>query len=129
VTNGYDQSRRVTKKISCIQIYSVYLTPQGLPKYIYLSPPLIFPTTSNRIRTKKTPGVNHSGRCSHTLNGTDVLEISLFGSIVVKHIVLFVVKLFISGIQIHIWMGSAHHENIRKVPWRTRNNFRILNRS
>jgi hypothetical protein len=25
---------------------SVYLTPQGLPKYIYLSPPLIFPTTT-----------------------------------------------------------------------------------
>jgi hypothetical protein len=23
---------------------SVYLTPQALPKYIYLSPPLIFPT-------------------------------------------------------------------------------------
>jgi hypothetical protein len=31
------------------------LTPQGLPKYIYLSPPLIFPTTYNRIRTKKRP--------------------------------------------------------------------------
>ena len=31
---------------------SVYLTPQGLPKYIYLSPPLIFPTTYNGIRTK-----------------------------------------------------------------------------
>ena len=31
-----------------------------------------------------------------------VLEISLFGSIVVKHIVLFVVKFFIFGIQIHI---------------------------
>ena len=31
---------------------SVYLTPQALPKYIYLSPPLIFPTTSNGIRTK-----------------------------------------------------------------------------
>ena len=40
---------------------SVYLTPQGLPKYIYLSPPLIFPTTYNGIRTKNrlvwiTPG-------------------------------------------------------------------------
>ena len=34
---------------------SVYLTPQGLPKYIYLSPPLIFPTTYNGIRTKKRP--------------------------------------------------------------------------
>jgi hypothetical protein len=34
---------------------SVYLTPQGLPKYIYLSPPLIFPTTYNGIRTKKKP--------------------------------------------------------------------------
>jgi hypothetical protein len=34
---------------------SVYLTPQGLPKYIYLSPPLIFPTTYNGIRTKHRP--------------------------------------------------------------------------
>ena len=34
---------------------SVYLTPQALPKYIYLSPPLIFPTTSNGIRTKNRP--------------------------------------------------------------------------
>ena len=34
---------------------SVYLTPQGLPKYIYLSPPLIFPTTYNEIRTKNRP--------------------------------------------------------------------------
>ena len=34
---------------------SVYLTPQGLPKYIHLSPPLIFPTTSNGIRTKNRP--------------------------------------------------------------------------
>jgi hypothetical protein len=34
---------------------SVYLTPQGLPKYIYLSPPLIFPTTYNGIRTKNHP--------------------------------------------------------------------------
>ena len=34
---------------------SVYLTPQGLLKYIYLSPPLIFPTTCNRIRTKNHP--------------------------------------------------------------------------
>jgi hypothetical protein len=34
---------------------SVYLTPQGLPKYIYLSPPLIFPTTYNGIRTKNRP--------------------------------------------------------------------------
>ena len=31
---------------------SVYLTPQCLPKYIYLSPPLIFPTTYNGIRKK-----------------------------------------------------------------------------
>ena len=30
-------------------------TPQGLPKYIYLSPPLIFPTTYNEIRTKNRP--------------------------------------------------------------------------
>ena len=34
---------------------SVYVTPQGLPKYIYLSPPLIFPTTYNGIRTKNRP--------------------------------------------------------------------------
>jgi hypothetical protein len=34
---------------------SIYLTPQGLPKYFYLSPPLIFPTTYNRIRTKNRP--------------------------------------------------------------------------
>ena len=34
---------------------NVYLTPQGLPKYIYLSPPLIFPTTYNGIRTKNHP--------------------------------------------------------------------------
>jgi hypothetical protein len=34
---------------------SVYLTPQGLPNYIYLSPPLIFQTTYNRIRTKNRP--------------------------------------------------------------------------
>ena len=27
----------------------------GLPKYIYLSPPLIFPTTYNGIRKKKRP--------------------------------------------------------------------------
>jgi hypothetical protein len=34
---------------------SVYLTPQALPKYIYLSPALIFPTTYNGIRTKNRP--------------------------------------------------------------------------
>ena len=34
---------------------SDYLTPQGLPKYIYLSPPLIFPITSNGIWTKNRP--------------------------------------------------------------------------
>jgi hypothetical protein len=34
---------------------NVYLTPQGLPKYMYLSPPLIFPTTHNGIRTKNRP--------------------------------------------------------------------------
>ena len=28
---------------------SDYLTPQGLPKYIYLSPPIIFPTAYNAI--------------------------------------------------------------------------------
>ena len=56
-----------------------------------------------------------------------VLEISLFGSNLVKHIVLFVVKFSIFGIQIHIWIGSAHHERIRKVPRRTRNKFRIPN--
>ena len=31
---------------------SVYLTRQGLPKYIYLSPPLICPTTYNGLRTQ-----------------------------------------------------------------------------
>jgi hypothetical protein len=34
---------------------SVYLAPQGLPKYIYLSPPLIFPTTYDGFRTKNHP--------------------------------------------------------------------------
>ena len=34
---------------------SVYLIPQRLPKYIYLSPPLIFSTTYNGIRTKNRP--------------------------------------------------------------------------
>jgi hypothetical protein len=34
---------------------SVYLTPQGLSKYIYLSPLLMFPTTYNGIRTKNRP--------------------------------------------------------------------------
>jgi hypothetical protein len=34
---------------------SIYLTPQDLPKYIYLSSPSIFPTTSNGIRTKNHP--------------------------------------------------------------------------
>ena len=38
---------------------SVYLTPQALPKYMYLSPPLIFPTTYNGIRTKNRPRSNH----------------------------------------------------------------------
>jgi hypothetical protein len=31
---------------------SVYLTPQALPKYIYLSPPLIFATTAKELRQK-----------------------------------------------------------------------------
>jgi hypothetical protein len=31
---------------------SVYLTPQALSKYIYLSPPLIFPTTSTELGQK-----------------------------------------------------------------------------
>ena len=50
------------KKISCSDGYkstmdccSVYLTPQSLPKYIYLSPPFIFTTTYNGIRTKNRP--------------------------------------------------------------------------
>jgi hypothetical protein len=30
----------------------IYLTPQALPKYIYLSPPLIFPTTSTELGQK-----------------------------------------------------------------------------
>jgi hypothetical protein len=34
---------------------NVYLAPLGLPKYIYLSSPLIFPTTYNGIRTKNRP--------------------------------------------------------------------------
>ena len=34
---------------------SVYLTPQGLPKYIYFSPLLIFPTTYSEIRRKNRP--------------------------------------------------------------------------
>jgi hypothetical protein len=38
---------------------SVYLAPQALPKYMYLSPPLIFPTTYNGIRTKTRPRSNH----------------------------------------------------------------------
>ena len=38
---------------------SVYSTPQSLPKYIYFSPPLIFLTTYNGIRTKTPLGVNH----------------------------------------------------------------------
>ena len=57
-----------------------------------------------------------------------VLEISLFGSIIVKQKQKHRSKFFIFGIQIHIWIGSAHHESIRKVPWWTRNHFRILNR-
>jgi hypothetical protein len=32
--------------------YSVYLTPQALPEYIYLSPPLNFPTTSTELGQK-----------------------------------------------------------------------------
>jgi hypothetical protein len=31
---------------------SVYLSPQALPKYIYLSPPLIVPTTSTELGQK-----------------------------------------------------------------------------
>ena len=41
--------------LSTMDWCSVYLAPQGLPKYIYLSPPLIFPTTYNGIRTKNRP--------------------------------------------------------------------------
>ena len=51
------------KKIGSIQISdgykstmdwcSVYLAPQGLPKYIYLSPPLIFPTTYKGQKTAR----------------------------------------------------------------------------
>jgi hypothetical protein len=41
---------------------------------VYLSPPLIFPTTSTKLG-QKTARVNHSGRCSITLNGTDNLLI------------------------------------------------------
>jgi hypothetical protein len=31
---------------------SIYLTPQALPKYIYVSPSLIFPTTSMELGQK-----------------------------------------------------------------------------
>jgi hypothetical protein len=41
-----------------------------LPKYIYLSPLLIFPTTSTELG-QKTPGVNHSRHCSITLDGAE----------------------------------------------------------
>jgi hypothetical protein len=41
--------------ISLPWIDAAYLTLQALPKYIYLSPPLIFPTTYNGIRTKNRP--------------------------------------------------------------------------
>ena len=34
---------------------SVYLTPQALSKYSYLSPPLIFPTTSTELGQKNRP--------------------------------------------------------------------------
>ena len=34
---------------------NLFKPTQGLPKYIYLSPPLIFPTTYNGIRTKNRP--------------------------------------------------------------------------
>ena len=40
---------------STIDWCSVYSTPQVLPKYSYLSPPLIFPTTYNGIRTNNRP--------------------------------------------------------------------------
>jgi hypothetical protein len=33
---------------------SIFLTSQALPKYIYLSPPLIFPTTSTELGQKTT---------------------------------------------------------------------------
>ena len=33
-----------------------------------------------------------------------------------------VVKVSIFGIEIHIWIGSAHRESLRKVSWRTRKN-------
>jgi hypothetical protein len=37
---------------STMDWWSVYLSPQALPKYIYLSPPLIFPTTSTELGQK-----------------------------------------------------------------------------
>jgi hypothetical protein len=49
---------------------SGYLTPQALPKYIYLSPPLIFPTTSTELGQKITR-YESLGRCSITLKETD----------------------------------------------------------
>jgi hypothetical protein len=80
------------------------ILPQALPKYIYLSAPLIFPTTSTELG-QKPPGVNHSGRCSITLNGTEAtfLEISLFGLIAVN----MVVKVF------HIWQSDPYMDMLR----------------
>jgi hypothetical protein len=99
---------------------SVYLTPQDLPKYIYLSLPLIFPTTYNGIRTKYRQ--MHEifflsdilfASCYFTCTCL-VLEISLFGSIVVKHYS----KVF------HIWHSDpymARHSTCAPV--------RVTNRS
>ena len=64
-----------------------------------------------------------------TLSRSRYLFAKKTGSFVVKQKQKHRSKFFIFGIQIHICIGSAHHESIRKVPWRTRNNFRILNRS
>ena len=49
------------------------------------------------------------------------MHLPRFGDILIwinrsKTSYLFIVKFFIFGIQIHIWIGSAHHESIRKVP-------------
>jgi hypothetical protein len=39
-----------------LRYYNTFrLESNGLPKYIYLSPPLIFPTTYNGIKTKNRP--------------------------------------------------------------------------
>jgi hypothetical protein len=77
---------------------SVYLTPQALPKYIYLSPPLIFPTTSTELGQKTARFASCYFTCTCL-----VFEISLFGSIAVN----IVVKVF------HIWHSDPYMDRLR----------------